>query len=72
MLVPSRILTRNARSLILTILHLKPKVGNVLAKNWFINKNNLQKKILVQNYKQNLNEVLVSKFGNHYNFSFST
>ena len=37
------ILTPNTRSLTLMILHLKPKVVNVMAKSWFI-RNNLQQK----------------------------
>ena len=40
-LLPSSILTSNTRSLTLMILHLKPKVANVLVKTWYI-KTNLQ------------------------------
>ena len=43
-LLSSSILIPNTRSLTLMILHLKPKVVNVLAKNWFI-KTNPQKKL---------------------------
>ena len=41
MLVSSGVLTPNNKSLALRILHLKPKVVNILAKTWFI-KTNLQ------------------------------
>ena len=47
-LVSDSILSPNTRSFTLMILHLKPKVMNVLAKDWFVKTNLQQKKFHFQ------------------------